>query len=174
MRHINAPAFKAAEYEFTVYCATIENGATFQDILEPEYWMHVADRVRPSDVIRAIAADQTFYAELLVLRKSRTEVFVAVLNHVDLTKFSMGEDLSREVEKYDISWGGPANKFRVTYRRTGDVIRDGFDNEAAARTFLVTDHLTQKPLTSPGVRIGASAQRARGDEPMPERENTAA
>lgn len=173
MRHINAPAFKAAEYEFTVYCATIENGATFQDILNPEYWMHVADKVRPSDVIRAIAADQTFYAELLVLRKSRVEVFVAVLNHVDLTRFTMGEDLSKEVEKYDISWGGPANKFRVIYRRSGDVVREGFDNEAAARTFLINDHLTQKSLTAPGVRVGASALRAQGEEPMPESEKAA-
>lgn len=144
MRHIRAGEFAETQYTTKSYDATVESGTTFEDIQKPEFWMHVADKLRPSFKVFVYAADQTFYAELLVLRANRVEAQVAVLNHVDLTRATNGDELGRELEKYDIGYAGPANKFRIVHRASRDVVRDGFDNEAAARTWLINEHLTQK------------------------------
>lgn len=145
MRHINAPAFKPSEFTHRNFDATVETGTTIEDCKQPGFWMHVADQLTPSDKITVYAADQSFYAELLVLGKTRVEARVAVINFTDLSSATNGQSLGDELAKYDISWAGPANKWRIVHKDSKDVIRDGFDNEAAARTFLITDHLAQKP-----------------------------
>lgn len=149
MRHINAPAFKASEFTHRNFDATVETGVTIEDCKEPGFWMHVADQLTPSDKITVYAADQSFYAELLVLSKNRVEARVAVINFTDLSNATNGDSLGTELAKYDISWAGPANKWRIVHKAGGDVIRGGFDNEAAARTFLINDHLAQKPRGEP-------------------------
>lgn len=145
-RALLAPAFKPSEYTHTNYDATVEAGVTLDDCLAPEFWMHVADKLRPSDKIFVYAADQSFYAELLALSVNRVEARVALIHHVDLSKATNGEELGAELAKYDVSWAGPANKFRIVHKASKDVVKDGFDNEAAARTWLISDHLTQKHM----------------------------
>lgn len=144
--HLLSPAFREASYAFSSYAANVETGVTLDDCMKPEFWMHVADKLRPSDKIHVYSADQTFYAELLVLRVNRVEAETALINHVDLTKATHGATLGDELSKYDISFAGPTYKWRVTHKASKDVIKDGFDNEAGARTWLISDHLTQKPV----------------------------
>lgn len=158
--HLKTPAFREAAYCFTAYAATVESGVTLEDCKNPEFWMHVADRLRPSDEISVYAADQTFYAKLLVLSTNRVSARVAVIAFVDLTTETQDEGLGPELAKYDISWAGPSYKWRVVHKASKEVIKDGFDNEAAARTFLITVHLPQKPKM-PGDDVASRlAQRA--------------
>lgn len=145
-RHILSPAFSPSEQTHTNFDATVEAGVTLEDCKNPEFWMHVADKVRPSDKINVYAADQSFYAELLALSVNRVEVRVAVIHHVDLSGATNGEGLGAELAKYDITWAGPAHKFRIVHKSSADVVKDGFDNEAAARTWLISDHLPQKHM----------------------------
>lgn len=114
-------------------------GTTLEQILKPDYWMHVARDLKMFDHIEAIVEDGSAYYELLVVSVGRTEARVAVLNKVDLSSVPQG--LLSESE-YSIGWGGPHAKHRI--KRGNEVIKDGFESRDLAEQWLKNHLQAQK------------------------------
>jgi hypothetical protein len=73
-RRIALPAtyLSLAQYVSQTYFTLVPLGHTPEDLLQPEYWMHAARKLRPNYFIRVRAEDGSFDGELLVIQASDT------------------------------------------------------------------------------------------------------
>lgn len=73
-RKISLPAtyLQLSQYVSQNYFTLVPQGHTPEDLLQPEYWMHWAKRLRPNYFIRVRAEDGSFDGELLVIQASDT------------------------------------------------------------------------------------------------------
>lgn len=109
-------------------------GTPFDALLQPSYWAHIADRLRPFDKIEVHPQDRSFYAELLVLQASRLSAKVHVLKKDDLDVI---DDATTENEFF-IKWKG-AQKYSVIRAADKLAVQTGFDTKEAAMTWLANN-----------------------------------
>jgi hypothetical protein len=144
-------AVKRAEFKRSVYYATIPDGVGVDDIVNSDYWVHLAPRLEQWDRIEAISDTGDFFAELLVFKVMQHSEGTRTIRTPKVIVLS-SHDLSKEVTKaktatkkteaaakaagadddgdygelpdgYQVSFGGPRYKWLVI--RNGDVIADG-------------------------------------------------
>jgi hypothetical protein len=136
-KHLLSPAFKPAEYVREVYSATIPVGVTLDDMAEPEFWMHVANALKIYTHIECYWEDGSQYAELLVTNRTNSSARTTVIVHKDLRSVAGAIDLGAEIGKFEISFAGPANGYRVIRKASREVVKDNLQTEDAAREWLV-------------------------------------
>lgn len=73
-----------AEQRRVVHLVTPPETVSLDEMLRPDFWTHVARKLREGDHIEVQPLGRAFYAELLVLGRSDFDASVAVLRHVDL------------------------------------------------------------------------------------------
>lgn len=137
---------QGAEFVKVDWCLSAEAGTTIEDILRPEYWAHVATKLRPDAKICVYTEDRAFYAELIVLQVSRVDARVAMILHKDLTDdlraIDMGNGAARE---YEVKWGSPASKYRVIRKSDKEVICSGLASIEAGWAWLHQSYLPNIP-----------------------------
>jgi hypothetical protein len=109
-----------------------EHGTTFEDILDPAYWAHVAEsRLRPNDTIIVYPADNSYRATLAVRRAGRLFANVAVLSKTDFEALEMDAAL-----KFTVDFRDPQTKWAVVRTSDKSVMQGGFDTQEAAMQWL--------------------------------------
>lgn len=78
-RRIKESQMAVAEYARQDLIVTPEQGTTIEEMQAPEYWVHIARRLRPMDRIEVRPADGMWWAELLVRVVETMAVRVHVL-----------------------------------------------------------------------------------------------
>jgi hypothetical protein len=131
---------KTREFENQDHVVTVEHGNTIDDVLRPEFWSHVAPKLRPYDEIRVRADDGTFYARVLVLSCGRNWAKVHQLEHHRLTSKDVDMSQAAQFEGYDVKWRGPHCKWSVVRKADNVVVIEKLDSQAEATTWLA-DHL---------------------------------
>jgi hypothetical protein len=122
---------KQAEFVRTVWHVTPD--CEVEEMLKPEYWVHVAPQIKPGDRIEAIPADRHFFAEFMVLGSASNWVKVELMRKVVLI-----EDIETvEEDGFKVSWGGPAQRWRVTQGK--EVLSKDHDTKELAMAWL-KDH----------------------------------
>lgn len=167
--HAQVQAFKPAEQFRQTWIFTAPIDHSVEDLLRPEYWMHVADQLRHYAHVECYAEDGTFYAELLVVGKTANTARMALLNKVDLRAVTEPIDMAKELEAYVIRYAGPTNGFNVVRRADGRIMRGGLLTEQEARTWLLQfvaqpakGYTDERPASQP---IGAIAQETPPNKP---------
>ena len=107
-------------------------GTTKKDLLLPELWSHVARSVRPMSEIRVMPKGGAFYARLLVLHATPTEVFVHLLEYHDLDKVDPRQ-LSDDKFKIDYD---AVQQFHVIRRSDNAVVQAGLRTQREAIAWL--------------------------------------
>lgn len=143
---LNPASFISAEYECTTYVATVEQGTTLDMLLDPKFWSHVANKLRPYDEIKVRCDDGTFYGHLLVLACDRTWARVFKLTFESLTSSDISLTQAAILEDYDVKFRGP-RKWSVLRKSDNAVLAEGLHAEADARTWLTTHLQNQSPVT---------------------------
>ena len=105
---------------------------TIEDLQEPAFWANVARFVKPSTTVEVHWDDASQFAELYVLSAGRNWASIAVLRHQKLAK----RDLPQSGSRYQVSFNGPVDKYRITREPDNAVIKAGFASEIEARRFL--------------------------------------
>lgn len=82
---LDAARYALAEQVRNTHAVTVEAGLTRAQIVHPDFWGHIAARLRPYDRIEVRCDDGATFAELLVLSAERTFARVRVLAWHDLT-----------------------------------------------------------------------------------------
>jgi hypothetical protein len=118
---------RPAEYARTVYFVVPETGTPFADVLTPEYWTHVAGKLKALDRIEVFPEEGNYFAELLVTFSSNNTVRVKELMHVDFDAEEMGDD----EHEFEIKWSGPLARWRVIRKSDKAVLVEG--DEVATR-----------------------------------------
>lgn len=123
-----------ADFTRNIFAITPEQGTTLQDMLKPEYWAHVATKLRPNSRIEVVAEDSTWFAELFVVSVGRTWAQVSLLRFVELTESVVPAIPSA---KFVIKWRGAKHKHCVMRVADNAVLHDGFATAADANKWMV-------------------------------------
>jgi hypothetical protein len=118
-----------AEAQRNVWFATVEQHVTPEDVLRPEFWLHIAHQVRPYDEIVVATDSCAWRMEVLVCDVWHHGARVVEMNRVDMTgeeheDKSVGDDLL-------VKWRGPHSQWCVV-RNDGVILRGGLDNKNTA------------------------------------------
>jgi hypothetical protein len=130
MKAVLTGEFKLAEHARNVWHVTAK--VPFEDVLKPEYWVHVASNLRAFDEIIINADDGSFHAVLLVSYVQGKVIKLVPLLHKELNEPEADAPLP---EGYAIKWGGRA-AWRVIRLSDGAVIQDGFASKELAQQYL--------------------------------------
>lgn len=139
-RKLTAPRFKNAEYERTIWQASIEAGVPFEDVQKPEFWGHVAENLKPLARIEVIAEDLSYFAELIVIDCDRLWAKTQVLRFVDL-RSDVAEDLLPAMSSgFKVEYKGPTKKHVVIRLADNEIVQEGIATKAEANAW-VAEHL---------------------------------
>lgn len=129
---INADRVQLAEYQRNDWVANAPEGATPEDLKDPQFWSIMAFQFKPYDRIEVRADDGTWLAECLVKQAERNYAIVAVLvvHHLDAAP---AKDVGSE---FDIVFKGPQNKWCVIRESDKEVIKKELPTRDAAQTWL--------------------------------------
>jgi len=100
-----------------------------EDLLDPNYWAHVARSFRAGDRIEAVPEDRHYFAEFFVIGASSNWAKIVLLRHQVLIKDN--ESLSKD--GYIVKWAG-SHKWRV--EKDGEILSKGHDDQKSAAAWL--------------------------------------
>ena len=110
-----------------------EIAVTVEDLLDPNYWAHVARRMRAGDRVEAVPADRHYFAEFFVLAASTNWAKLVLLRKVTIIK----DHENTVTEGFTVGFAGK-HKWRVT--RGDEILSKGHDDKESASKWLV-DHM---------------------------------
>lgn len=132
-RKLNEPRFKNAEYERTIWQASIEAGVPFEEVQKPEFWGHVAEKLKPLARIEVIAEDLSYFAELIVIDCDRLWAKTAVLRFVELDGQAAPPTLPAD---YRVEYKGPTKKHVVIRESDNTIVQEGIATKAEANAWV--------------------------------------
>jgi hypothetical protein len=130
---------REAEHYRTVWQISVDKDETRQSILEPSFWAHVAARLRPQARIEVLAADGSWFSELIVRSigpsgARPTEARVSELRHVDLDLADAAAMKAADDAPMTAVYKGPTVKWGVQH---GNVLLvSGLANKQAAMDWI--------------------------------------
>ena len=120
---------RLAEYDRQDWVINCEPEITVEDILEPGYWAHVAQLMKPYDHIEARAEDGTWVADLVVTGCDRTWAKVALKQQYHLTS----KDVSlSQANKHEVQWKGPQLRWATVRTDDRAIVKAGFQTKEEA------------------------------------------
>lgn len=136
MVQLSITKFHQADHKRVTYVAYPAEGTTFEDVLRPEYWAHISNRLRVTDIIEVIPEDMSYYARLIVLLPGRTFAKVALLEKINLSGVDAGAAVD---DGYEVKLRGP-RKWSIIRKSDKAIIAEDIDREVDARAKLA-EHL---------------------------------
>jgi hypothetical protein len=130
-RKIHPSRFKEASVARNVWAVVPEDGTPFESLLDPAYWAHVGERLRPTDRIEVFAEDGSYFAELMVRSAGRLFAHVEALRKHDFVPVAVSPS-----KKYEVEYKGPHLKHAVVRVADKSVMQSGFDTTEAALAWL--------------------------------------
>lgn len=114
-----------------------EAGTTTDDVLKPDYWSHVAPRMRPYDHVEVRAEDGTWVMNLLVTGCDRN--WARVVQVGDVIKLTTADVAQSQAVsgKYKVEWKGPHHKHAVIRLSDQQMISNGHENRAQATAWML-------------------------------------
>ena len=129
--------FAAAEYERSTWVITAEEGTIPEDVLNADYYAHVAAKLSPYDRIEVRANDGTWVAELLVLDVSRLWAKVHALHLHKLTTVDVSQSNVERSLPYFVRYQGPHDKWVVVRRADSQAVSTGHGTPEAANEWMI-------------------------------------
>ena len=123
------------EYARTEYFITVSPDTTVSDVLNPEFYAHISNRLRVGDMIELRAEDLSNIYTVLVLRAERTQASVSLIQHIIVPL------PGRSQSAHSIRWAGPKVKFRIVRDVDKVVVQEGFATAPEASTWLAENGL---------------------------------
>jgi hypothetical protein len=134
--HAIAARLKPTGYVHNTFDITVDADVLFEEILNPDYWLHVAAQFKPFDKIEVLCENGTWKADLIVLGCDARWAKVFPLNHWDLTQAI--KDMPKTAEEdYYVKWH-PVNKYTI-YKRGQEglpPVKTNFDSQIDAWVWL--------------------------------------
>jgi len=132
---VDRARMRECEFQRTVYTATAFENTDPKDLLDPEYWTHVAEQFKPFDKVEVRADDGSWYAELLVLETSRRWTRMHMLSKHNLTTGDVSLSQSK-LQEYAVEFKGPHKKHCVIRLSDQEIIHEGEETKGGAHTWL--------------------------------------
>ena len=120
------------------WCADVEAGIQVERILNPDFWAHVATKLKRGDIIRVIPQDMSWFAELLVAGSTKVAAHVIPLRIQDLTekKSKIASDDDTGNALYFTKWRGPRALWCVLRRSDNAVLAEKLGSKDMAAQWI--------------------------------------
>lgn len=119
-----------------VWHIVVTHGVAYEALFKPEYWAHVARKMRPGDLVEALAEDGSYFAQLFVVSSAPNAAAVVELSKAELQNI----DLPDVTSGFEVKWSGPVLKWTVT--RITDNVRVATNLETkSAATEAMANHI---------------------------------
>ncbi len=126
-----------AEYKRSEWFVTAEAGTTIEEVLCRDYWSHVSRSMRPYDRITVAIDTGEWMLDLHVHSAGQNWANVTLLHHYKDLRPAAVDALSEQGSSLETKWRGPHSKCAVIRKANGEVIKDKFDNEGLAQTYIL-------------------------------------
>lgn len=114
--------FHEADFRRVVWGSYVEPNTTLEQLLKPEFWAHIAGKLKQYDQIEVKWDDGSHYATFLVIDAGPSWAQVFKLTFVDLG----GKNIPAAPEfPFEVKWGGGHHKFRIIRKADQAVIQSG-------------------------------------------------
>lgn len=122
-----------AEYRRRAYEVILEAGTSYEDVQKPDFWAHVARKLKIRDRIEVHAHDGSWFADLMVRSTSQVTVVVAPLQYIEFKDSAAGKaDGDGLVE---IKFRGAA-KWSAIRKADKAILVEGLDSREAVEVWL--------------------------------------
>lgn len=127
--------FTGTEYAYNTWSVNAEQGTTRDDLKSPDFWSHIAHKLRAGDEIRVLAEDHTYLARFLVVASDRTWARVHEIEYVDLQTKVEEADVAVIVDDYEVKLRGP-KRWSVIRKSDRAVLQENMHTQDDARQWL--------------------------------------
>lgn len=136
-----------AEAKRGFYRVQAEAGDEPDAVLKPDWWKHVAVRLRAFDRIEIVGYDGRWFAEVVVLHVGKNGIGGArvgfLVGPVDL---SNADRTGEPVPEYDVAWAGPSAMWRVVRKADQHIVKSGFSTKEAGLAWIAESN--NKPMAA--------------------------
>ena len=119
--------FALATYATNRWSVTLEHGVSYERVFEPDFWAHVARKMRIGDIVELHAEDTTFFAELYVVAAHRLAAKVVELRRFDLAGSA---EVLANASPLTVKYRGPHNRYCIMNGE--NVVQSGFQTAEEA------------------------------------------
>lgn len=125
--------FKLREQARQDWVVDAAEGTIVEDVLDPQYWAHVASQMQLYDRIEVLVETGEWMLELVCTGVGRNWAQVQILSRHDLTP---PVEAMSAAARYSVDWKGPARKFAVIRKSDSQIVQEGFANRNDANAWL--------------------------------------
>ena len=104
------------------------------EVLDPAFWAHVAEMMKPFDTIEVRWEDGSLIRNLRVVWAQKGYARVHLVSDEELEKVNPDSEVKSMT--YEVRWKGPVKRFAVIRRKDQKEIQDGFMDKAAANKWI--------------------------------------
>lgn len=130
---LNPQRMSLAEQVRQDWVVNAEHGTTMADVLDPQYWAHMASQMQPWDRVDVRLETGEWLMELLVINTGRNWAQVHVLNQHQLEQRA---ETMPAAQKHKIEWKGPQHKWCVIRLADNEMIERGKASKEEAGQWL--------------------------------------
>lgn len=116
--------------------AIVPRGTARDDLLVSDLWSIVSANFLPLDLIRVVAEDRSYYAELLVIEAGRGYANIIELSFTNLPAIILSKD--GIPPNHEIKHLGPDRLYVVQRLADGVILGEGFSSREAALAHLLS------------------------------------
>lgn len=127
--------FTGTEYAYNTWSVNAEQGTSREDLKSPDFWSHVAHKLRAGDEVRVLAEDHAYLARFLVVATDRTWARVHELEYVDLRTQVEEAEVAMIADDYEVKLRGP-KRWSVIRKADRQVLQEQLHTEDDAREWL--------------------------------------
>lgn len=121
MQALRERSLRPAEQDRVVYRAYPDTGTAYEDVLNPAFWAHTSRTLKRFDMIEVLPEDESYFAELLVVRVIPGGVIVKERSKIVFDEPVVEDDLG----DLQIKWSGPLARWRVTRKSDNVILAEG-------------------------------------------------
>lgn len=130
---LNVNGLALAESKRTNYRIVVEPDVKPNDLLEPLWWVHVAQLLRSDDQIEVCAHDRSWYGVVMVLEAGRRGVGGARVAFINGPLDLSNEAVVPKVPDIEVRWTSARDQWSVV--RDKIVVKAGFPTKEEATTY---------------------------------------
>ncbi len=114
------------------FAVNAEAGTRVEDVLDPQYWAHVANTMEPYARVEVLEESGEWMLELLVLNVGRNWAQVHLLHKHDLSERA---ETMPNAQTHKVEWKGPQRRFAVIRISDSQCLQDGFVSKLEAQVW---------------------------------------
>jgi hypothetical protein len=128
--------YKDAKTVRLTYHITPPEGTKPEDLLLPDFWVHVARQMRAGDRVEVLSLDRSWYLELIVLEVGRDGMGGARVAFIHGPVDLVNSETITQKEPYGVRWGGVEAQWQVVDLESGKTIKEHLPSKEVAQRWV--------------------------------------